>query len=293
MITSPRTAFTCVACRGTRSLDGDYVVGGRFPLQRCADCGMGRLEIAESADEDFDEYWDEVAAAIYAAPAVVAELRQKYRRYFGTLARLAPNRRFLDVGSGAGISVHTAQEEFGFDARGIEPSARAVELSRARLGVEVTRGLLGVERDLPRDFGALTLWDVVEHVGNPEDLLRECHDHLAPGGVFLLETPDEDALLRRLIRGLATLGVDRLDARGSIYYRAHRFYFTRRAMRGMLERCGFRQVRFHTEHTMYEKELLYTAHYSPGSKAKRFAVRTTANLTRVFPHWGTRWWPWQ
>lgn len=287
-VITPRSGAICIACGGKEISRRGYSVAGLYPLVRCDECGMQFLEIPELPNEDFDEYWDESAARVYQAPDVVDELKQKYRRYFGLLAARAPNRRFLDVGSGAGIGLYVAKTEFGFDTLGIEPSARAVHLARERLGANVIQGLLGPDCGLDRDFGALTLWDVIEHVENPEALLQLCADHLVDGGVFLLETPDQGALLRRIVDGLGRLHVQKLDLRGSIYYRAHRYYFTRRALHRLLERCGFVDIRFHAEHSMYQKELQYMEQYGTASKTKKFAVHLTANFTRWFPALGNK-----
>jgi SAM-dependent methyltransferase len=126
---------------------------------------------------------------------------------------------------------------------------------------------------LPRDFGMLALWDVIEHVSEPDVLLRACREHLAPGGVLLLETPDEGALLRSIVRAAGTLRMPGLDLRGGIYYRAHRFYFTRASMTRLLERLGFSKVRYFAEHTMFQKELLKQRFYQRPSRAKELFLR--------------------
>lgn len=65
--------------------------------------------------------------------------------------------------------------------------------------------------------------DSIEHVSDPETLLHACHQHLAPGSVLLLETPDEGTLLRAIIRAVGKLGVPGFDPRGGIYCREHHF----------------------------------------------------------------------
>jgi len=99
------------------------------------------------------------------------------------------------------------------------------------------------------------LWDVIEHVPDPTALINACAEHLADGGLLVLETPDEGSLLRDLVRTAARLG-RRFDQRSYLYYRAHRYYFTRRAMETVLRRCGFDRVDFYRDHTMFEKSLL-------------------------------------
>lgn len=245
----------CPACRSSDWLEVGLQVQGRYPLLRCHSCGLGALRIDDDDAEDFDEYWTTVNQQIYADPGVLAELATKYERYFTMVRDRVPNLRFLDVGSGAGVSIGTAAR-LGFEPLGVEPSEHAVALSRRLYDVPVVRGLLSADDDLPRDQGMLALWDVIEHVADPEALVRACAAHLAPRGVLLLETPDEGAPLRRLIRGVGRSGLPGLDLRRSIYYRAHRFYFTRPAMIRLLARCGFTDAQFHDEHTMFRKELL-------------------------------------
>jgi SAM-dependent methyltransferase len=282
--TEVSTDARCPGCGRPGLYPTALVVEREYRLMKCRVCGLGALDVPpgeDGGDHGFDEYWDDVNRRVYGDPRVVAELRAKYLRYYERLVAQAPNRRFLDVGSGAGISVDAARRA-GFEARGVEPSPSAVSLSRERYGIPVAEGLLTGDDDLPRDFGVLSLWDVVEHTADPEGLLRACAAHLVPGGIFLLETPDEGALLRGLIRTAGRLG-GRADAPPSIYYRAHRFYFTRAAMQRMLERAGFVEVEFRAERTMYEKELLKKRLYGGMTAGRERRLRAVFGVLRRAP----------
>ena len=280
--TGEAASRACPACGSTRWSASAFLANGRFPLVHCEGCGLGALTIADADEGGFDEYWSEVNQRIYADPAVVRELAAKYERYYRSAEPAVPNNRFLDVGSGAGVSVGTAAK-LGFQAVGIEPSANAVALSRQRYDVPITHGLLGTDDALPRDFGLLSLWDVIEHVEDPESLVRACHAHLAQGGVMILETPDEGALLRRLIVAVGRVAMGPFDLRSSIYYRAHRYYFTRAAMTCLLERCGFTQVRYYSEHTMFQKELRKKALYDAMPVWRQRVLRVMFALLRATP----------
>src|SRR5689334_212367 len=107
----------CPACRSTRWSASGFLANGRFPLVHCEGCGLGALTIVDSDEGSFDEYWSEVNQRIYADPAVVGELAAKYERYYRRAQPALPNQRFLDVGSGAGVSVGTAAK-LGFQAVG-------------------------------------------------------------------------------------------------------------------------------------------------------------------------------
>ena len=148
--------------------------------------------------------------------------------------------------------------------------------------MDVESGLLSKDDALPRDYGVLTLWDVIEHVHDPEDMARTCAAHLETGGYFVLETPDEGAFIRSVIRGLSRLG-SVLDLRKNMYYRAHRTYFTCEAMKLLLERSGFTDVRFYKERTMYGKAILKQKLHHKVSGLKEMALRTTYWFLKNLP----------
>lgn len=150
----------CPACGGTHRVDAGFTVEKHFPLFHCPRCGLGALDIKDEADKPFDKYWTEVNQRIYAESGVKTEMVAKYEGYYHKAEAEVSDRRFLDVGSGAGMWIGAAAR-LGFEATGIEPSARAVALSRRQYDLPVIQGLLQADDALPRDYGMLALWDVI------------------------------------------------------------------------------------------------------------------------------------
>lgn len=146
-----------------------------------------------------------------------------------------------------------AAKSSGFDVMGVEPSPRAVHISRSKYSIPVVCGLLHPDDDLPRDFGVLTSWDVIEHVPNPLDFISTCSTHLRNGGLLVLETPAEDSFIQDLIRCIAFASNRKIDLRNLIYHRSHRYYFTKLAIESLLYRCGFHQLEFFNERTDFQK----------------------------------------
>jgi SAM-dependent methyltransferase len=95
--------------------------------------------------------------------------------------------RALDVGCAGGAFVQAAKT-YGYNAEGRELSKRLVKSARSR-GLNVSQGPL---ESLPREgaYDLITLWDVLEHVTDPNHVLEECRIRLKPGGTFLLNVPD-------------------------------------------------------------------------------------------------------
>jgi hypothetical protein len=64
-----------------------------------------------------------------------------------------------------------------------------------------------------------------------------------------METPDEGCLARQLVR-FAHKAAGRVSFLRALYYPAHRWYFSRRAIATGLQRVEFDQIRFYREQTV-------------------------------------------
>jgi SAM-dependent methyltransferase len=88
---------------------------------------------------------------------------------------------------------------------------------------------------LPSGYQAVLAGDTLEHLNEPERMLRMIHDALPPGGRLFLSVPNVANLHVRL-----NLLFGRFPyADRGILDRTHRFFFTRRSLRGMVRKAGF------------------------------------------------------
>ncbi len=269
----------CMACGSVNITTTNFLASRKFPLCTCNECGLSFLDLPDD-DEEFDTYWDDVNKKIYTHPTVVKELKNKYLNYFNKIQNL-PNKNLLDVGSGAGICVNTANE-LGYKAMGVEPDEIGLNLSKETYSINVVHDLLRPDDDLPRDFGVLTLWDVIEHVPDPEELVTTCAKHLAEHGYLILETPHEGAFIRKIVRILSRISGS-FDLRKNMYYRTHRYYFTEAAMRKLLERCGFDEIHFYKDRSMYEKAYLKRKLFVGIKGVKKIAYKILFTLMKRLP----------
>ena len=275
--------ITCPVCDGVHLFKSDLLVEQSIHLYHCEECQLSFLGLSkdDTRNESFDDYWVGPNRELYQKPEVYDELKNKYSKYFSTVVNKAPNKRLLDVGSGIGIAVEIAST-YGFKSMGLEPSTSAVEVAKKRSDTPFFCGLLSSDCAIGKGFGVLTLWDVIEHVPDPEEMLRTCATRLAPNGILILETPDERALLRSFIRLLGPL-MGKHDLRSSIYYRAHRYYFSRKAISILLLKCGFEKPRFYAERTMFKKEILKKRMFDNIPYYKEVMLRVIFFLVKLLP----------
>ena len=90
---------------------------------------------------------------------------------------------FLDFAADAGFDV------YGFDASTAQAEDARVRHSHVRAAASIAAFEAVLETPLPR-FDAITLWDVFEHVREPQTLLREIRGRLAPSGLLFLSVPN-------------------------------------------------------------------------------------------------------
>lgn len=211
-----------------------------FKIVRCRRCELvwvtPRYE-DDAIHELYDEtYWksDSPKTKGYASYADEAPLYLKTfelrMRFVESWAR--PPARVLDVGCAAGYFLRVARQH-GYDCWGVEVSAAIAHQAQAALGEErVHVGMLESappDRFAPGSFDLVTMWDVIEHVPDPQALLRQAAALLKPGGHLVLETQNVDSRFASL-----------LGSRWHHYkHEEHIYHFNPLSVRRLLEQTGF------------------------------------------------------
>jgi 2-polyprenyl-3-methyl-5-hydroxy-6-metoxy-1,4-benzoquinol methylase len=137
--------------------------------------------------------------------------------------------RLLEVGCGAGHFLAAAQRA-GFEAWGTEISQSGLVRLKEQ-GFHVLAGALP-ELALPsHHFDAVVLFEVLEHLEDPQAYLVECRRILRAGGVVLLTTPNFGSLSQRL-----------LAERWRVVDPEHLVLFTKQGLRHVLKRTGFKPI---------------------------------------------------
>ena len=109
-----------------------------------------------------------------------------------------PNLTLLDVGANMGQFCSVAESKYR--TTGIEVSPAAVELGRKHFHANLHVGSIYELPETTRGaFDIVTLWDVVEHLENTEEALREVGKCLKPNGHLFVSSPDAGSLAARLL----------------------------------------------------------------------------------------------
>jgi SAM-dependent methyltransferase len=136
-----------------------------------------------------------------------------------------------------------ALDRRGWRVLGIERNEAIAEVARRALGIEIVT--TPVEA-LPTDaqFDLIIMFQVLEHIGEPVTLLKECAKRLAPGGRIIMNVPNFSSWQSRFA-GSKWLHLD---------VPRHLVHFTPQTLAATLERAGLRtaDMRFASlEHDPY------------------------------------------
>jgi SAM-dependent methyltransferase len=267
----PSTAGEAITSGDLKISDSRY--GRTVRIVECRSCGFRFADPPPSAD--LVALYSNLVDPEYSEGSE-GRIRP-FRRILARCAKLFPAaKRLLDVGAGTGLLCLAARDQ-GLDPVGVEPSGWAVEIARARHGVEVLQGTFPHPALAGREFDIITLIDVIEHVTDPLGLLSRIREALRPGGIAAITTPDS----RSLAAGMM--------GRKWWHYRvAHVCFFSRSNMTEALRRAGLELV--HVERYTWYFSVGYVAQrlerYLPVGSLRRALGRTSAGralFERVVP----------
>ena len=169
----------------------------RFPYRRCPNCTLiypsPRPKMSYLAEQYLTGRFAEMFEKMYlpSAPYRMATIFRE--RVEELIMPRVPSGRILDVGCSSGHFLKVA-EEHGFEVYGVEPSVAMTQFATNELELpNIHCGTL-TDAGLPAEhFDVVTLWDVLEHVENPHQVLGQVMPLLKPGGWVFAYTENIDS----------------------------------------------------------------------------------------------------
>jgi len=197
------------------SLKGDKAVV--LEVFQCSGCGLVQLS------NDPVPYYKEVIRAA----AFSEEMKDFRRKQFGSFVQKfsLKEKKVIEIGCGRGEYLAIMQQ-FGVEAYGLEQSAESVtQCVKNRL--KVSKGFVQDSTDRLNDgpFDAFFILNFLEHLPEPNSILRGIYNNLTRDGIGLVEVPNFDMILQKKLF--------------SEFISDHLFYFTRETLNTTLRINGF------------------------------------------------------
>ena len=198
-------------------------------LVRCNNCGFQYLNPRLRSDvviEGYSQGSDEM---------FISQAAGRERTFAKSLKLIERNKpakgRLLDVGTAGGSFLAVAKRA-GWEVAGCEPNRWLANWGNDKYGLDIQPGTIFDMQLEDASFDVVTLWDVLEHTPDPSKVLLECQRVLKPGGLLVVNYPDVDSLIGRL-----------MGRRWVFLLSIHLYYFTVDTIRQMLSQTGFKLVK--------------------------------------------------
>ena len=230
------SAAQCPGCLGNSTKL--HVIKNSYPIHRCSDCELlfvhpqpakeelGKLYSASyfSRGDKYAAAWDPKHDPNWLNDQCKVELVKRWCSS-GTL---------LDVGCALGGFLAVAKEH-GFEVEGVEIGKYAAKQARTRLHVKVTNSDIYSAELAPESYDVITMWDVIEHLTDPNLALEKIIRALRPKGYVAFSTGDVSSAWARLTGKRWQL----------LTPPQHLYFFSQRSMSGLLKRHSFSVKEIH------------------------------------------------
>ena len=174
-----------------------------FHLYECKKCKLVTLEPKLSADE-LDKYYPKEYISFPLSIGSERNIFRKIDRQFGVDKRVARILRkqkipgkILDIGCATGVFLNEMKNK-GWESYGIEPNAFAANYAKDQFGLKITNKSFEESNFSGSYFDVITMWDVLEHVINPDWVLHEVYRILKPNGLLVISMPNSDSIDRKI-----------------------------------------------------------------------------------------------
>jgi SAM-dependent methyltransferase len=218
-----------------------------YRMVTCDTCGLVRSDPVAG---------EELLAALYASSSFdygqeVESIQATYGRALRQLEERSPRREaLLEIGCGNGFFLQQARRQGWREVRGVEPSADAVAKAPPELDGAIVQDVMRGGLFAPESFDAVCLFQVLDHIAGPVELLEECLAVLRPGGHILALNHNVSAWSARL-----------LGERSPIVDIEHTYLYSPATMRAIFAKAGFADARVRSVRNTYS--LAYLAQLVP------------------------------
>lgn len=152
-----------------------------YRLVRCRTCGLVRSDPTVDQHDLAELY--ERSTFDYAAE--VPYLRETYGRYLAKAKRHSQGQSLLEIGCGNGFMLEAALDQGYARVRGVEPSRDAVAAATPAVRDWIVSEVMRPGLFASREFDTVCMFQVFDHVADPQALLDQVRTVLKPGGVLL------------------------------------------------------------------------------------------------------------
>lgn len=214
-----------------------------FSLFKCNFCNLVFLhsDIKESYEEDYftdkrkcyyKNYRYDYDPNLFPVPG--------YKHILDRIKKTGISGKLLDIGCGMGIFLDLARKA-GFETTCVDTSSYITQYAKKYFNLNIICDNLSNINFPEKSFDVITILDLIEHVEQPQILLKEINRLLKSEGLLVIVTPNEEALINKLSYAIYRLSGGKVKFLvRSNHAPEHRCYFSIESLGHLLQKSGFR-----------------------------------------------------
>lgn len=212
-----------------------------IPIVQCDNCG--HIFSTYQQELHYDGYWND-GENVYDLNWWDLAHRRIYSDFIDRFVQKESG-TILDVGCGLGFFLKTIQSKrSNWNIIGYEISKQAVEFANTKNQIPtIYAGRVELSGIKPNSIDIITLWDVIEHIPEPQPLLNYLHSLLKPDGFLFVQTPNVVVQLWKAKLKVALKGM-----KPNVHYleaKDHINDYSRKTLSKLAEQCNFKVEQFY------------------------------------------------
>ena len=168
----------------------------RYRMVKCDTCGLVRSDPVADAETISKLY----SGSTLDYSSEIPNLRLTYGRYLERAGEHSVSKSsLLEIGCGSGFFLEEALARGYTYVRGVEPGIAAVQNASPAVRGNIEAGIMRPGLFADARFDVVCLFQVLDHIPEPGELLDCCLKALRPGGALLVLNHNVDAVSARLL----------------------------------------------------------------------------------------------
>jgi len=206
-----------------------------FTFVKCNKCQMLYVNPTLKNDE-LEKYYNCEAISFYEKNILLKTREIRNEKIFMPRVQLVEKYitkgKILDVGCAIGNFLECIVKNPDWEAYGVEPNKFAAGFAKENVDASIYDCMLEETDFQEESFDVVTLWETVEHLQKPLELLKYCYRLIKKGGWFFISTPNVGGFEFKMI------GKEHFN----IGAPNHLNYFDTKTIKEVLNRAGFSDI---------------------------------------------------
>jgi SAM-dependent methyltransferase len=202
-------------------------------LARCTKCGHMQTNPRLEMENVLKGYIDAVDPNHIRQDLYREKTFIRTMAHLSTLSELRKSKTVavLDIGCASGAFLNSVNREFGWQGIGLEPSKWMCDYGRNTYGLDLRSTFFSADLFTYNSFDLVTLWDVIEHISEPNIIFSDIAKILKTHGLLVINIPNSNSIVARF-----------LGKHWPFLLAVHIHYFTPKSLAQILDKHGFELI---------------------------------------------------